>query len=106
MLAEVDQRSAYARRWKNLVVRHTLERGGVEALSSAESSLIQHAAVLEVELELRASKFALADGATDEELERYQQTAGQLRRLFESFGLARRSKDITPSLVEYLATPK
>jgi hypothetical protein len=106
MLAEVDQRSAYARRFKELVIQHQLDRGGLAALSAAENSIIKHASVLEIELELRASKFALADGATDEELVQYQQAANSLRRLFESIGLKRQNpRDVTPSLEAYLTKP-
>jgi hypothetical protein len=40
------------------------------------------------------AKFALAGGATPDQLDLYGRTAGNLRRLLESVGLKRRAKDV------------
>jgi hypothetical protein len=51
---------------------------------------------------LLETRFALAGGAEASDLDLYQRTSGNLRRLLESIGLERRAKDVTPSLSEYL----
>jgi hypothetical protein len=78
--------------------------GGDDNCSEAERSIVRRAATLTVELELLELKFAKAGGgAQPTDLDLYQRTAGNLRRLLESIGVrGRRSKDITPSLAEYL----
>lgn len=63
--------------------------------SVSEHSIVRRASVLEVELERMETKFALAGEASVDDLVLYQRTAGNLRRLLESVGLQRRSKDVT-----------
>jgi hypothetical protein len=60
--------------------------------------------VLTVELERLEVKFATAGAANADELDQYARVAANMRRLFEAVGLKRRSRDITPSLDEYLAS--
>jgi hypothetical protein len=73
-------------------------------VSEAERAIIRRAAVLITELELMESKFAAAGGAPDiASLDAYQRASNSLRRLLESTGLQRRSRDITPTLSTYLA---
>ena len=48
------------------------------------------------------SVFAVAGEAQPAQLDLYQRTAGNLRRLLEAVGLERRSRDITPTLADYL----
>jgi len=48
-------------------------------------------------------EFALANGAPDlATLEAYQRACNTMRRLFEAVGFQRRSRDVTPTLSEYL----
>ena len=70
--------------------------------SSAERSLVRRAAVLTTELERLEMHFALAGEADPETLDLYARTAGNLRRLLEAVGLSRRSKNVTPTLREYI----
>ena len=72
-------------------------------MSAAERSIIRRASVLTVELERMEAKFATAGEASERDLDLYQRTAGNLRRLLEAIGLQRRSRDVTPSLASYLA---
>jgi hypothetical protein len=58
--------------------------------------------VLTVELERLESKFATAGSADVDDLDLYQRTAGNLRRLLEAVGIQRRSKDIRPTLGDLL----
>jgi hypothetical protein len=65
---------------------------------------VRRCAVLITELERREQKFALSEGATDEQLDTYARVAGNLRRLLESVGLQRRPREVLPSVDQYLAT--
>ena len=78
--------------------------GGIENCSAAEYSIVRRASVLTVELERLEVKFATAGEANADELDQYARVAANMRRLFEAVGLKRRSRDVTPSLTEYLAS--
>jgi hypothetical protein len=97
-----DMRGPWARRLRDVFELH-LSDLGPDNVSEAERSIVRRAAVLTVELERIESRFALDKGSNDD-LDLYQRTAGNLRRLLESVGLERRPRDVTPSLAEYLAS--
>ncbi len=100
----VDQRSAYARRFRDVLAAHISDLGGRDNISEAERSLIRRATTLTVALERMEHKFAQHDGeASATDLITYQRVTGALRRCLESLGLRRRPKDITPTLAQYLA---
>jgi hypothetical protein len=103
LLAGVDGRSIWARRLRDLIDLHVSDLGGSDAISAAERSIVRRAATLTVELERMESRFALDGQASPEDLDLYQRTAGNLRRLLESLGMQRRAKDITPDLKSYVA---
>lgn len=103
LLAGVDGRSVWARRLRDLIDLHVSDLGGSAAVSAAERSIVRRAATLTVELERLETTFALAGAASAQDLDLYQRTAGNLRRLLESIGLQRRAKDITPDLRDYVA---
>jgi hypothetical protein len=96
LLAGVDGRSAWVRRCKDVIDSHLADLGGEDNTSAAERSIIRRASVLTVELERLEKRFALAGEANPEQLDLYQRTAANLRRLLEAVGLQRRSKDVTP----------
>ena len=102
LLPGVDGRSAWVRRCKELIAEHIADLGGIENTSAAERSLVRRASVMTVELERMEVKFATAGMASADDLDLYQRTAGNLRRLLESVGLRRRARDVTPSLGEIL----
>jgi hypothetical protein len=104
LLPGVDGRSPWVRRCKDVIAAHLSDLGGVDNCSAAERSIIRRASVLTVELEQLEARFATAGEASTEDLDLYQKTAGSLRRLLEAVGLQRRSRDVTPSLAEYLAS--
>jgi hypothetical protein len=85
-----------------LIDLHLADLGGEDAASAAERSLIRRASVMTVELERLEKKFAQADETLADDLDLYQRTAGNLRRLFEAVGLKRRPRDVTPTLDQYL----
>lgn len=94
LLPGVDGRSAWVRRCRDLIEMHLSDLGGLEAISQAEHSIVRRAAVLTTELERMEQRFALAGEAEVRELDLYQRTAGNLRRLLESLGLERRKKRV------------
>ena len=97
-----DLRGAWSRRMLDVYDAHVADLGGQEAISEAERSLLRRAATLTTELERLEAKFASGEG-TPTDLDLYQRCSGNLRRLLESVGLQRRSRDVTPSLTQYIA---
>jgi hypothetical protein len=104
LLPGVDGRSPWARRCRDLITLHVNDKGGPDNVSEAERAIVRRVAVLITELERMEATFALSEGAPDAAtLDLYQRTANSLRRLLESIGLQRRSRDITPTLAEVIA---
>jgi hypothetical protein len=102
----VDHRSAWARRLRDVLQEHVADLGGPDSVSAAERSIVRRAATLTVELERMESLFATAGEASAEAIDLYSRLAGNHRRLLEAVGLGRRSRDITPTLRDYLEGPK
>jgi len=96
LLPSIDGRSIWARRLRDLISLHTRDLGGFDNLSQAQLSLIRRAAALTVELEHLEEKFQVNGSATPDQLKIYQMATNTLRRLFETIGLERRPRDITP----------
>lgn len=103
LLPGIDQRSAWVRRCRDIIGLHLNDLGGADNTSAAERSIIRRAAVLTTELERLEVKFALGEQASPEDLDLYQRTTGNLRRLLEAVGLQRRAKEVgVPTLAQYL----
>src|SRR5688500_10069298 len=96
LLPEIDGRSLWARRLRDLITLHLSDLGGEDAVSEPERSIVRRASALTVELEHLEAKFLISGSATPRQLELYGRTANTLRRLLESVGMQRRAKDITP----------
>lgn len=103
ILPGVDGRSTWVRRLRDLVALHVTDLGGEGAISEAERSIVRRAATLTVELERMEAAFATAGAAQPGDLDLYQRTAGNLRRLLEAVGLQRRQRNVTPTIAEYAA---
>jgi len=106
LLDDVDGRSAWARRLRDLVEDHTVQLGSDANVTEAERRLIRRAAMLTLQSETMERRWATeADGeASTKQLEVYQRTSNSLRRLLESLGLRRRPRDVTPPTLERYAT--
>jgi hypothetical protein len=104
LLPDVDHRSVWMRRFRDLNNLHLNDRGGEAAASEAEKALVRRGACLIVELEQMEQQFALNGGGTLKQLECYQRMTNTLRRVLESLGLKREAKDVTPRLADYLRT--
>jgi hypothetical protein len=103
VLANVDHRGAEMRRLRDLVALHVSDLGGEGNISHSEAVLIRRASMLALQCELMEQRWATNGGeASRQQLETYQRASNTLRRLLQTLGLARRPRDVTPSLREYL----
>lgn len=102
LLPDVDNRSLWVRRFRDVRALHLQDLGGEENCSVAEQSIIRRAALLTVELERLEMIFAQDGGASDFKIEQYQRLANSLRRLLEAVGLQRRARNVTPTVAEYV----
>jgi hypothetical protein len=95
LLAGADGRYYWCRRLRDLIALHTQDAGGDANISEGERSLIRRIACLEVEVEGLEQQFARNGASEPWQLELYSRTANTLRRLFQTIGLQRRTRDIT-----------
>jgi hypothetical protein len=103
ILPEIDARSAWMRRLRDLISLHVADLGGEALITEGERRLIRLAAMLCIQCEMLDAKFASEGGqASQNDLECYQRVTNTLRRTLETLGLERRSRDVTPTLKEYL----
>jgi hypothetical protein len=103
LLPNVDGRTFWVRRFRDVRALHLSDLGGEDNCSEAEKSIARRAALLTVELERLETVFAEASEATPQQLALYGTTSNTLRRLLESIGIGRRSRDVTPSFGNLLA---
>ena len=82
LFPDVDHRSAWMRRLRDLIRDHVSDLGGPDQVSSSEAILIRRASMLTLQLEMMESKWAAErEGeAGPKSLELYQRTTGALRR--------------------------
>lgn len=99
LFIEGNPNSAWSRRFHDLVLGHVSDLGGADLLSEAQFSLIRRAAAIECELERLDARLSAGEPV---DLDSYGRCAGHLRRLFETIGVERVARDVTPSLDEYL----
>jgi hypothetical protein len=102
VLLNVDGRSAWMRRFRDLIAAHEADLGGRDVLSEGQRAIIRRAALLQCQLELMEGRFAQNDSGevSVKSLEAYQRSSSTMRRLLESLGLheGRKARNITPSL--------
>jgi len=90
------------RRLRDLISGHISDLGGDDAISEAERSIVRRASMLELQLEMMETRWAVNEGvASASDLQNYQRVASTIRRLLEAVGLKRRAKDITPDPLDY-----
>ena len=93
----------WVRRWADVIDLLQSDAGGIDSLSEATKSLIRRAATIQTICERFEAAFAESEtGGTSLQWGEYQRLSNTLRRLLEAIGLERKSKDITPSLDQYL----
>lgn len=94
----LDGRSALARRYRDLVATFTSDMGGDP--SESQKQLIRRAASLSVWCE--AVEVRLANGE-DVDIGTLTTAANSLRRILQDIGLERRTRDVTPTITEYMS---
>jgi hypothetical protein len=103
-----DARTAWARRWSDLIFAHASDLGGPEILSEAQLSICRRAAALECELEAMEGRMSAGQPI---DLGQYARLTGCLCRLLELVGIKRLTKPLDPTselakaLEKYAATP-
>jgi hypothetical protein len=108
LFVDGDVNSAWSRRFHDLLIGYIsdLSAGhGADFLCSAQHSLIRRAASIQCELERLDAMLSRGEPI---DLSRYGSVSGQLRRILETLygdGLARKQRDVTPSLVDALNAP-
>jgi hypothetical protein len=100
LFVEGDPNSAWSRRYHDLVVGHVGDLGGRDMLSEAQLSLVKRASAIECELERLDAALSLGEAV---DLDSYGRATSHLRRLFETLGLKRQPRDVSPALHEQLA---
>ena len=88
-----DARSAWARRWNDLVITHANDLGGLDMLSEAQISIIRRASAMECELEQMEARMSTGQPIDPDQ---YGRLEGRLCRLFELIGIKRRAKPLDP----------
>jgi hypothetical protein len=98
ILPDIDHRSAWMRRLRDLIVAHTSDLGGHDFISTSEQILVRRAAMLTLQCELMEHRWATEhEGqASSQQIETYQRCTNTLRRTLESLGLRRHPRDVTP----------
>ena len=96
LLPDVDHRSLWVRRFRDVMALHVAALGGEEAISESEKALVRRAACIVVELEQMEQKFAANGEATVAQLEAYQRASNSLRRLLEVIGSQTASEGCHP----------
>jgi hypothetical protein len=102
LFVDGDPNSAWSRRYRDLVAGHVADLGGRDVLSEAQLSLIRRASAIELELEQMEGKLSMGDLV---DLDIFTRSASHLRRIFETLGIGRRPRDVTPPTVaQYVAS--
>jgi hypothetical protein len=100
LFVEGNPNSAWSRRYYDLCHSHIHDIScgeGRDALTAAQLSLIKRASAIECELERLDARLSVGEEVN---LGEYGRAASHLRRLFETLGIERKPRDITPTLSE------
>src|SRR5262249_39082462 len=100
MFVEADQRGPWARRWKDVLGEIVNDLGGADLLSEGQRQLARRIATLAIACEKLEGKAAQGH---DIDLVVYGTLTDRLGRALQRLGLKRLSRDVTPSLHEYLS---
>jgi len=100
VFVSADGRTAWAKRFRDLVADHASDLGGSDNLSQSQKALVRRAAALGIELERMEGD--LAEGRAVD-LDLFGRLSGHQRRILETLGIERRKKDLAPTLAQYRA---
>jgi hypothetical protein len=99
-LGDLDRRTAAYRETRKLIDEIEGDLGGGDRLSTGERQLVQRAAVLGAVLTDVESRWIAGEPI---DTTAYCTVVNAQRRTLETIGLRRRSRDVTPSVAEYVA---
>ena len=99
ILPGVDGRSIVARRFRDIVSAIAVDQGGADRMSEARMQLVRRFAAAAVIAE--TIEAALANGE-EINIQEHALLSSTLTRLASKIGIDRRTRNITPSLREYL----
>ena len=100
-LADVDRRTRAAQDAFDLRDRIAEDLGGMSSLSAMEREIVDNAALLGAILKDATAGYLTGEAIN---LQEVMAAMNAQRRLLETLGLARRARDVTPSLRTYLAS--
>jgi hypothetical protein len=100
LFIEGDQRSAWARRCKDIVAELAADAGGADAIPAGKMLIARSAAVMAVELEQLAARFSEGEREPGD-LDVFQRTSNSLVRHLSAIGLERVAKDVTPAARDF-----
>ena len=98
LLPLADGRSVTARRFKDLVEFICVDLGGADRLSEGEKQLVRRAAALSAECERQEALWSRGEAGFD--IANYSTLTNNVRRVFQTLGLERRAKNVTPGAME------
>jgi hypothetical protein len=99
LLPDLDGRSALARRFRDLISAYISDMGGIENCSEIKIGLLRRLAAASVLAEAIEAK-AMNGVAID--LSEFCNLASTVVRISTRTGLTRQSKNVTPTLAEYI----
>jgi hypothetical protein len=91
LFVAADARSAWSRRYRDLILAHSSDLGGSDHLTEAQRSLVRRCAAIEIELE--AAECRLSQGLPVD-MDIYARLTGHLRRTLETLGIERRAREV------------
>lgn len=100
-LADLDGRTRAAQVVGKTIASLVSDLGGVDHLSTGEHEIVKSAAMTGAMLENMAARWLTGEPIDPGQ---YATLSNAQRRLLETVGLRRRSRDVTPSLSQYLAS--
>ncbi|GAA0004408.1 hypothetical protein [Bradyrhizobium diazoefficiens] len=100
-LADLDGRTRAAQAVGKTIAALVSDLGGDDHLSTGEHEIVKSAAMTGAMLENMAARWLTGEPIDPGQ---YATLSNAQRRLLETVGLRRRSRDVTPSLASYLAS--
>jgi hypothetical protein len=89
-----DVRSAWAKRWGDLILAHANDFGGLDMLSETQLSICRRVATVECELEAMEGRMSASQPV---DIGQYARLTGCLSRLFELLGLKGHAPPLDPT---------
>lgn len=99
---EIDPTAPIAIRFHELVRQHVSDLGGSKEVSVSQMQLLRHASMLETQLEILEAKMLQSNDEVS--VEEYARVSSHCRRHYETLGVKRVSRDVTPDLHSYVKT--